>query len=191
MAEPYDYTDTRSMSCHPALPVSLYVADRTCVVVGDGDPAARRAERLAERGARVTTVAADAFTEAAVAGAFLVVIDGVTDDAVAERAARAARAAGALVHAADRIALSDLAMPAVARRGPLQLAVSTDAVAPALSRRLREQLDRALAAAGDRLDALITELQAQRASLPREGRSAALYRIASRLRVPGFEVDDA
>jgi len=111
--------------------------------------------------------------------------------AAPEAIAADARAAGALVYVHDRPDLSDLAMAALARRGPLTLAVSTNGLAPSLARRVREELERALTDAGTRLDALIATLSCQRATLLASGRATELYRIASRLHLRGgFAIDE-
>jgi siroheme synthase-like protein len=114
-----------------------------------------------------------------------------TDDPTQDAAIAAdARAVGAIAYAHDLPDRSDFAMPAVARRGPLAVAVSTDAVAPALSRRVREQLDALLESGGAALDALIAELESARQSLPR-GERGGLYDLSKRLRIAGaITVDD-
>lgn len=170
------------MSSRPALAVSLYVAGRRCVVVGDGEPAAERAARLREAGADVVTVGTAAFTADRVAGASLVV---AADPARAAEASAAAHAAGALAYCVDRPELSDLAMPALARRGAVQLAVSTEGAAPALARRLRDELQRLLDAAGPALDAFVAELATLRASLPPGDRKERMWQEACRLAIEG------
>jgi siroheme synthase-like protein len=75
---------------------------------------------------------------------------------------RDARARGLLVYVLDMPELSDLRMPALVRRGPLQIAVSTDGVSPALARRLREQLEHLLAQNGVTLDAFVAHLASLR-----------------------------
>src|SRR6185312_3989731 len=51
-----------------------------------------------------------------------------------------ARAHGALIHVQDRRHLCDFHLPAILRRGKLQITVSTDGVAAGLSRLLRDHL---------------------------------------------------
>jgi len=170
------------MTARPALAVSLYLEGRLAVVVGEGPAAEERAARLAEAGARAVQVRAAGYRAAALAGAALVFVTGA---ARAEEVARDARRAGALVHVVDRPDLSDLAMPALARRGPVTLAVSTDAVAPALARRLREELERLLAGGGAALDGLVDELARLRDALPPGARRERLGALARRLRIDG------
>lgn len=179
------------MSRRPALPISLYVAGRRVLVVGDGPGAEERARRLEAAGADLVRIATAAWRDELCAGAFAVLANG-EDDAHNGRVARAARAAGCLAYAHDQPALSDFAMPALIRRGPLQIAISTDAAAPALSRRLREQLEALLDTAGPRLEALLTRLERARASLPRGAeRARELYRMASALHLRGtVDVDE-
>lgn len=117
------------------------------------------------------------------------------DPALDRRVAADARARGCLCYAHDQPAISDFAMPAVARRGPLALAISTDALAPALARRLRGELQAALDQAGEALDRLVADLTAIRAEMPaatrqaRQARRERLLALARRLRLTGrFEV---
>lgn len=171
------------MSSRPALAVSLYVARRRCLVVGDGPIADDRVARLRAAGAEVAAVPAAGYRPELTDGAFLVFC---CDAARAEEVSRDARARGALVWCLDQPELSDLAMPALARRGTLQLAISTDGDAPALARRLREELERLLADAGPALDALLAEMAARRAALPPGvDRRDALGPVADRLRIEG------
>jgi siroheme synthase-like protein len=93
---------------------------------------------------------------------------------------------GALVYVLDMPELSDCAMPALVRRGPLQIAVSTDGLSPALARRLREELERLLAANGLELDGLVEELARLRSEMAPGSRRDALYEVASRLSIEGL-----
>lgn len=169
-------------------PISLYLRDRTVLVIGDRPEAHRRAEKLAEAGARVRQLSA---TDAgSLTGAFLVIAD--TGDADRDReAARAARAAGALAYAHDLPEESDFALPAVAGHGPLQIAVSTDGVSPSLARRLRTEFDRWLAQAGTALDELLAALAHARTLPERSERHSLLGRLVARLHLRGsIEIDN-
>jgi len=64
-----------------------------------------------------------------------------TDDALAASFHAFGRAAGALVHVQDRIPLCDFHLPAIVRRGHLQVTVSTDGTAAGLARHIREYLE--------------------------------------------------
>lgn len=173
------------MPRRPALPISLYVSGRRCLVVGDGPGAGDRTARLEAAGAHVVCVDAAAFSPADCRGAFAVFAQ--TDDPERNRTiAEAARAAGRLAYAHDAPDASDFAMPAVARRTPVSLAISTDAAAPALARRLRVELE-ALLAGADGLEELVAEMESAReapAQQPRTRRSV-LSRLAARLRIEG------
>ncbi len=139
--------------------MNLNVRGRLCVVVGAGEVARRKAAQLLEAGARVRVVAPtvtaeldeqasrgeiELIPERAAAqhlrGALLVVC--ATDDAGVNHAmAQAARSQGSLVNAADAPELSDFTTVSVVRRGHLQLAVSSDGLAPAVSRNVRRRLE--------------------------------------------------
>jgi len=169
------------MLLKPALAVSLYVAGRRCLVVGRGAIAEDRAARLAAAGATVT-VAEDASDSGVWTDTFAAFC---CDAGAAQAVSEAAKGRGVLVWCLDRPDLSDFAMPALARRGPLQLAVSTDGAAPALARRLREQLERLLGDAGVELDALLAEMARVRGASAGDERREQLAALAARLTVEG------
>ncbi|RMH44519.1 MAG: hypothetical protein D6689_02175 [Deltaproteobacteria bacterium] len=164
------------MARRPALPAGLYVAGRRVVAVGD---ASAREPALRAAGAVVDRVAARAWTPDRCAGAFLVLLPASLPEPAARRIAADARRRGVLVYAEDRPDLSDLAMPAVARRGAVAVAVSTDGVAPALAARLRDDLQTQLDAAGGDLDRLVDGFEAAR------GRTGSAHPPAPRVRWTG------
>ncbi len=172
------------MAGRPTFQISLYLTNRSVLLAGDGAIADDRAERLQAAGAQLTRVSAVDYAAADCAGKFLVVAAD-EDDSFNARVAADALAAGCLRYAHDQPDVSDFASPALIRRGPLTIAVSTQGTAPALSRVMRERLEALLASGGDELDGLIAELQRLRDSLPRGQRGPQLYRMASRLVLDG------
>lgn len=119
------------------------------------------------------------------AGMFLVIAQSGNPE-LDRRVTADAAAAGALRYAHDQPEVSDFAFPALVRRGPVTLAISTDGAAPALARRLREELARLLEEAGAELDALLRELEHEREEwAPSPERADRLYRLACRLRIAG------
>jgi siroheme synthase-like protein len=169
-----------------AYPVYLDVHEVPVLVVGAGPIAARKVAGLSAAGALVRVVAPDVSAEMAAAvdggrvaslerrpfqvsdldGVRLVVTatGGDTDREVAA----AATAAGIWVNAADRPDDCSFILPAIARNGPLSVAVSTDGSSPALARRLRDQAATLL---NDEVAALAARLAAERASMTAQGQS--------------------
>jgi precorrin-2 dehydrogenase / sirohydrochlorin ferrochelatase len=138
------------------LPVSLDLARLPVVLVGAGTAGLRRLDGLDEAGAaRLRVFVPDPSAEwvaaagprlagtwpdaADLAGAAVVFLAGLAADETA-RLADLARGAGALVHAEDRLDLTDLHLPAIVRRGDLTIAVSTNGQSPALARLLKRVL---------------------------------------------------
>jgi precorrin-2 dehydrogenase/sirohydrochlorin ferrochelatase len=139
------------------LPLIVDVRRLRVVLIGEGEAARRRLERLDEAGAEDVAVHAatpsPALARAAgkrllrrsptaqeLAAARLVFI---SENTAANRAlVHAAQAAGALVHVEDAPALSDVQVPALVRRGELTIAVSTGGKSPALAAQLRRFLAR-------------------------------------------------
>ena len=137
----------------------LDVTNRSCVVVGGGGPAEDKVRGLLASGARVVVCAGTvsggisrleaegqvevrrrAF-EASDLDGCLLVIDASGDDASGAVVAAAARAQGVLVNVLDRPALCDFIAPALVRRGPLQVAISTAGRSPFMASHLRQRLE--------------------------------------------------
>lgn len=140
-------------------PVYLDLLGKSCLVVGGGAAAYDKAVHLAEAGADVTVIAADfeddlvqmggrhearlllkAFEDDDLAGVELV-IDASGDDPQGVRVAAAARRRRVLVNVLDRVHLCDFIAPAVVRRGPLQVAVSTAGRSPFMASHIRRRLE--------------------------------------------------
>ncbi len=124
------------------VPVSLDVAGRLVLVVGTGPAAERRATRLADAGAVVSRRDASDYRRGDAAGYWLVVTDAgptvngvVFDDA---------EAAGVWCNAADDPQHCSFLVPALVRRGPVTVAVSTGGASPALASWLRRELEDAV-----------------------------------------------
>jgi precorrin-2 dehydrogenase/sirohydrochlorin ferrochelatase len=179
------------------------VRGRRCVVVGAGPVGARKARALADAGADVLFVAPEAGEEAralcesgrathtaapfspeTLDGAFLCV--AATDiPAVNETVSQAARARGVLVNLAaageDEDTGGDFATMAAVRRGDLLVALTTGGAGPALSARLRRELEETFGPAWAGYVALLGEARRRaKFDLPDpEQRTRALRRLAA------------
>jgi siroheme synthase-like protein len=138
-------------------PVSLDVSGRSCLVVGGGPVAARKARGLVACGALVTVVAPelgpamealspelDAVLRRPYrrgdASSFRLVIAATGTEAVDSTVHADAEAAGVWVNSADDPAHSSFILPAVHRDGALTVAVSTSGLSPALASWLRARI---------------------------------------------------
>jgi precorrin-2 dehydrogenase/sirohydrochlorin ferrochelatase len=176
------------------LPILVDLAGRGCLVVGGGAVASRKAETLLDAGARVVVVALR-FDESLARRAEttpeldlvhrayrpsdldgVVVAFAATDDPeLQERVSRDARAAGVLVNAVDDPERCSFVMPAILDRSPLVIAVSTSGESPALARRVRDDVDRAL---GREYDAALARLATlRRRFAPGRARQEAFVRL--------------
>jgi precorrin-2 dehydrogenase/sirohydrochlorin ferrochelatase len=150
-----------STSCnHAFFPMLVNLAGRKCVVVGAGTVAVAKIEGLLLCGADVLVVSPRAvpgiqrlartgrlvwrrraFSRRDVQGKFLAI--AATDSSKTNEAVfRACAARGVLCNSVDDPEHCDFIYPAVARRGPLQIAISTGGRSPALAARLRRELER-------------------------------------------------
>jgi len=168
----------------PGYPVVLRLAGKRVLVVGAGRVAARKVEALVEAGAAVTVVAPAVVPELSarddvtierrpyvsddVAGYWLVVVC-TDDEVVQQRVFDDGERLGVWVNAADDPDRCAFTLPAVARRGPVIVAVSTSGASPALAQALR---DRAAAAAlPDGIEDVAAHLAAERRRIQAEGGS--------------------
>jgi siroheme synthase-like protein len=138
----------------PQYPVLLDLRGRPCLVVGGGRVALGKVRGLLAVDATVTVVAPDVFDELAqldvtvvrrpyeagdLAGVRLAV--AATDDpAVNHRVFLDGEAAGVWVNSADDPENCAFTLPAIARQGPITVAVSTGGHSPALASWLRDRL---------------------------------------------------
>jgi precorrin-2 dehydrogenase / sirohydrochlorin ferrochelatase len=187
-------------------PVFLNVAGRRCLVVGGGRVAGRKAEKLAEAGARVTVVAPDVTEElermaaggsialekrpyesGEAAGYFLVITS--TDNPEVNRLVSGdAERAGRPVNVVDVPELCNFFVPSIVRRGDLQIAISTAGAAPSLAKKIRKDLEALFPASYERL---LERLRVFREELMRrekaeERRKEILSRIAAAPEIKEF-----
>src|SRR5450631_2324144 len=152
-----------------SFPLFLTLQDRRVLVVGGTEQAARKAELLLSAGAKVTLIAGTVVGEIAqliadglvswagrgfddgdLAGMSLVIVAS-DDEALQARVSHAAQQRCLPVNVVDRPKLSSFIMPAIVDRAPITIAISTGGAAPALARRLRAEIERALPAAIGRM----------------------------------------
>jgi precorrin-2 dehydrogenase/sirohydrochlorin ferrochelatase len=139
-------------------PVCLRLRGKRVLLIGAGTIAEGRAHQLLEAGAQVRMIAPTAtptlrrlaaegqlellerpYALGDLHGHALVFV--ATDDRrVSEAVAEEAHALGIWLNAADEPDLCDFTLPSIGRRGPITVAVSTNGLAPALARHLRQQL---------------------------------------------------
>jgi precorrin-2 dehydrogenase/sirohydrochlorin ferrochelatase len=163
----------------PLYPVNLLVEGRPCLVVGGGDVAARKVEGLLACGAEVHVVAEEvgetiralpvtweerSYARGEVAGYRLAI---AATDAPGTNGAvyEDGESAGVWVNGADDPEHCSFTLPAVVRRGPLLVTVSTGGRSPAFASWLKERLASELGPEyGALLDLLADEREAVRAS---------------------------
>ncbi len=160
-------------------PIFVDLRQRSCLLVGGGEVALRKARLLVDAGARLSVCAprlhpdfagigqpqqvnhlAEAFEPRMLAGHYLVI--AATDDPATNAfVSRAAEAAGILVNVVDDPAHCSFITPAIVDRSPLIVAISTGGTAPVLARRIRGWLESRLPGRLGTLARLAGELRAQ------------------------------
>ena len=120
-------------------PVVLDLHERRCVVLGDTALAREKSAGLRTAGASVVHLRRS-FQPGDLTGAYLAI--DASDDPEAQRAARAeADRERVLLNVADVTHQCDWIAPALVKRGPLQIAISTSGESPFLARALRERIE--------------------------------------------------
>jgi siroheme synthase-like protein len=175
-------------------PIVLDLTGVPVLVVGGGQIAARKASGLLEAGARLTVVAPVVGSDLAAAAAMVherqylsadiighqLVLTATDDPTVNAQVAIDARQAGVWVNSADDPENCSFILPALARRGPVVVAVGTDGSSPALARHLRDRI--AAEVLTPNVEAAALELARQRAALRATGVSTESIDWTDRVR---------
>jgi len=166
-------------------PVGLNLRGRRCVVIGDDREALEKEEALREVGADVVRLASPSQVgEADVADAFFV-ISTPQDAAFSARMRGYADRHKFLLCCIDQPTYGFVAMQAVAKSGPVRVAISTGGVSPAVGSTLRRALSRALDERFARFMACLQTIRRRvRRSSDGETRKQRMRDAAA-----GFEVD--
>lgn len=155
------------------LPIFLDLRDKSCLVVGGGETAARKSAMLVNAGATVHVAhdgeLAAAFADIRQPGRIVhlrrafgtelldgmeLVIGAAEDDAIDREVYAAARARHLPVNVVDRPALCSFVLPAILDRSPMLVAIGTGGASPVLARLLRARLETLIPASYGRLAAL-------------------------------------
>jgi uroporphyrin-III C-methyltransferase / precorrin-2 dehydrogenase / sirohydrochlorin ferrochelatase len=122
-------------------PVFLDLSGQPCVVLGDGELAREKAAGLREAGAEVRTVPSADYRPGMLAGARLVV-DATDDPAINRLTWEECERAGILINVVDRPLQCRFIAPAIVRRDPVVIAISTSGESPFLASALRARIER-------------------------------------------------
>jgi precorrin-2 dehydrogenase / sirohydrochlorin ferrochelatase len=145
-------------------PLFIDVSGKVCVVVGGGRVAERKARTLARLGAVVRVISpsltrglqelgrregleilARDYADGDLKGAFIVF--AATDNRSVNILVRAeAVREGILINVADDPSLCDFIAPALVRKGPITVAISTSGTLPLLAKRLRKEIQQLITA---------------------------------------------
>jgi precorrin-2 dehydrogenase / sirohydrochlorin ferrochelatase len=140
-------------------PIFLNIQDKKCVIVGGGEVAARKTERLLDCGAKVFVISpqltpalaalkqkdvishiAAEYTGDLIHGAALVI--GATDDEKTNvQISLDARSKRIPVNIVDDPQKCDFILPSLVQRGDMVITIGTGGKSPALARHLREELE--------------------------------------------------
>lgn len=160
-------------------PIFVELKNKPCLVVGGGEIGLQKVRGLLAAEAQVTVVSPELHPTLAawvaegrvkhVARAYcsddatgFAIVMVATDDRSANAQVRAeSRARGAWVNAADDPNNCDFILPAVVRRGPVTIAISTGGGSPAMARRVREELDAYFTEDFEALAELLAEVRAE------------------------------
>ena len=141
------------------LPLFVDLKNKSCLVVGGGDIAARKAGLLIRAGAIVTIVAPEvsessksliddglvnwlgAYFSDDIVMSFSLVIAATDSDEVNRQVYHYAKTHNVLVNVADEPELCDFILPSILDRSPIVVAVSSGGKSPILARQLRARLE--------------------------------------------------
>ncbi|MDX1489969.1 MAG: siroheme synthase CysG [Pseudohongiellaceae bacterium] len=157
------------------LPIFLNVREQTCLLVGGGEVAYRKAVLLNRAGAKLRVVALEICEElrelieqgqgesfvrefqlSDLDGAFLV-IAGTDNQELNELVSIEAKKRGMPVNVVDAPKLCSFIVPAIVDRSPVVIAISSGGSSPILTRKLKERLEILIPAAYGRLALMLGE----------------------------------
>ena len=157
------------MGARAYYPLFADLHGRRCVVVGGGLIAQRKVTTLLRYGAEITVVSPRAtrrllayarrreirhiarrFRPADLTGAWLVYAS-TDDQAINELVYRSATRRRVFTNVVDQKPLCSFIAPAIVKRGPLVIAISTGGASPTVAKRLRQELERTLGSEYGRL----------------------------------------
>lgn len=142
-----------------AFPAFFPLSGRRVVIAGAGEGAKAKARLFEGSPASLVHIEGEAALDArSYAGAVLAFIDS-DDLTFCERAAMAARTAGALVNVVDKPQFSDFTTPAVIDRGALVAAIGTGGASPMLASVLRGDIEARLPEGAGRIAALLSQMR--------------------------------
>ena len=140
-------------------PVFITLSGKRCLVVGGGEVAERKIERLLETGALVTVVSPENTTsisdwadlelvelhsrkyQTGEAAGYFLVIAATGDMELNRRISKDATQAERLVNVVDVPDMCNFFVPSIVRRGAFQIAISTGGASPALAKKIRMDLE--------------------------------------------------
>lgn len=161
------------------LPLGFRLKEKSCLMVGGGEIAQRKASLLLRAGARIHIVALEvlpALREAVEAQGGQVSLRGYTSEdiegnilvvsatdnlALNAQVSADAQARGIPVNVVDAPALCTVIFPAIVDRSPLLIGISSNGVSPVLARMLRSKIEAMIPAAYGRLAELLGEFRGQ------------------------------
>lgn len=158
-------------------PINLNLENKKCLVIGAGRVAERKVKQLLTYGARISVIGPEAtprlkalaekkkitFKNRRVNlrdlnGAYLV-ISAAADRKINSMVSSHCRRKGILINAVDSPEECDFILPSVLRRGNLTIAVSTGGISPALSKKIRQDLERRFGAEYAKLLRIMAKLR--------------------------------
>jgi len=169
-------------------PISLNLDGRTCVVVGgiDDREAIEKSAALAESGADVRRIYdGESVAEEDVRDAFLV-ISTPQDPLLSARLRELADRFRFLLCCIDQPKFGFVAMAAIAKAGPVRVAISTAGLAPRVGKALRRALQLAMDAKFERFIARLAEMRRRTQAAYPQPESSNLRRDAMIAAARGF-----
>ena len=158
-------------------PINLNLKNKECLVIGAGRVAERKVRRLLECGAQVSVIAPlvtprlkalagkkkITFKKRRVNlrdlnGAYLV-ISAASDRKINSTVSSYCRRKGILINVVDSPKECSFILPSVLKRGNLVIAISTDGISPALSKKIRQDLGRRFGAEYAKLLRIMAKLR--------------------------------
>lgn len=171
------------------LPIAVKVKGKRCLIIGESEEAELRVQRLGALGAEVECLPIADFEPSCLEGAWLVILAD-RDAKLARQLDELCAQSQRLFCAIDQPPFGNFAHVALVDASPVTLAISTSGKAPALARRLQQELRKVLCT--DAVVGFFKHLAELRENTPKPERRQALekamegFSIEGRVNLPDY-----
>jgi precorrin-2 dehydrogenase/sirohydrochlorin ferrochelatase len=139
-------------------PIHINIEGKKCLIVGGGKTAERKVSTLVRYGGKVVVISPTATRVSDLNQVFLV-FSATDSEELNREICREAKERGILINVVDSPEDCDFISPSLVERGHLKISISTEGLAPLLSKRIRKDLEKSFGNEYRQYTALIVKVR--------------------------------